>query len=231
MPAQGDRAVHVQKLSVASVVIAAVAFSVPARAADMAPIPVAPIPIALPFDWEGFYVGARTGAATDDVRLPTSLSWFRQRPREPVWVLRCSQTVASTPASPARCARPMRSVACRRGTTGCFPDLICLASRPIFRDRHQFHRADEPAPGDPSAVAQWNDKLTFLARPARKISYIAGPWLFYATGGFAWELDKFTRTRLRRRLRPASPSIDPNALQGGAAVTATHLRAGWSRRG
>jgi hypothetical protein len=45
----------VQKLSVASFLIAAMAFTVPVRAADMPPIPMAPIPIALPFDWEGFY--------------------------------------------------------------------------------------------------------------------------------------------------------------------------------
>src|SRR5271166_4878055 len=77
MPAPGDRGVHVQKLSVASVVIAAVAFSVPVRAADMPPIPVAPIPIALPFDWEGFYVGVHTGTATDDVSFTqTNVSWY-----------------------------------------------------------------------------------------------------------------------------------------------------------
>jgi hypothetical protein len=28
---------------------------------------MAPVPIALPFDWEGFYVGAHTGAVTNDV--------------------------------------------------------------------------------------------------------------------------------------------------------------------
>jgi hypothetical protein len=76
MLAQGDKGVHVQKLSVASVVIAAMAFSVQVRAADMAPIPVSPIPIVLPFDWEGFYVGAHTGAASDNVSFTqTDVTW------------------------------------------------------------------------------------------------------------------------------------------------------------
>jgi hypothetical protein len=58
----------VKDLSVASVVVTAMALmSAPVQAADMAPIPMAPVPIALPFDWEGFYVGVHTGAATDDV--------------------------------------------------------------------------------------------------------------------------------------------------------------------
>jgi hypothetical protein len=78
MPAQGDKAMgaRVKQLTIASVLIAATAFSVPARAADMAPFPRAPIPIALPFDWEGFYVGAHTGTATDDVSFTqTNLTW------------------------------------------------------------------------------------------------------------------------------------------------------------
>ena len=76
MPALGTRGVYVQKLSVASVLIAAAAFSVPVRAADMSPVPMGPIPIALPFDWEGFYVGVHTGTATNDVSFTqTNVSW------------------------------------------------------------------------------------------------------------------------------------------------------------
>jgi opacity protein-like surface antigen len=80
-------------------------------------------------------------------------------------------------------------------------------------------------PGDPSAVAQWNDKVNAFGSVRARFGYIAGPWLLYATGGFGWTLDKFTRTQLTA---PELPFFDPNALQGGAAVTATHLRAGWA---
>ena len=63
-------------LSVASVVITALALSAPVHAADMAPIPMSPVPIALPFDWEGFYVGAHTGAVTNDVSFTqTNVTW------------------------------------------------------------------------------------------------------------------------------------------------------------
>ena len=35
-----------------------------------------PGPIALPFDWEGFYVGAHTGAVTNDVSFTqTNVTW------------------------------------------------------------------------------------------------------------------------------------------------------------
>ena len=143
MPAQGIRGVHVQKLSVASVVIAAVAFSVPARAADMAPIPVSPIPIALPFDWEGFYVGVHTGAATDDVSFTqTNVSWSA---RQTVWA----------PAFPdtQRQYRRVRHAArdqCDRWPAGRVQlgASRTLSVRPrgrYLRDRHQLHSADEPA--------------------------------------------------------------------------------------
>ena len=79
-------------------------------------------------------------------------------------------------------------------------------------------------------MAQWNDKVNVFGTARARLGYIAGPWLFYATGGFGWEYDKLTRTQLTApavwsaRLR----SSTPNALQAGAAVTASHLRAGWT---
>jgi opacity protein-like surface antigen len=70
---------------------------------------------------------------------------------------------------------------------------------------------------------------TFGTARAR-LGYIAGPWLFYATGGFGWEYDKLTRTQLMapEKLAPPFLFVDTNALQSGASVTASHLRAGWT---
>jgi opacity protein-like surface antigen len=85
-------------------------------------------------------------------------------------------------------------------------------------------------PGDPSAVAQWNDKVNTFGTARARLGYIAGPWLFYATGGFGWEYDKLTRTQLMapEKLAPPFLFVDTNALQSGASVTASHLRAGWT---
>jgi hypothetical protein len=82
-------------------------------------------------------------------------------------------------------------------------------------------------------VAQWNDKVNTFGTARARLGYIAGPWLFYATGGFAWEFDKLTRTQLTAPETlvlgpPAILIVDTKALQSDAAVTASHLRAGWT---
>jgi opacity protein-like surface antigen len=82
-------------------------------------------------------------------------------------------------------------------------------------------------PGDPSAVAQWNDKVNLYGSARARLGYIAGPWLFYATGGFGWEYDKLPRTQLTAPTSTGAPFIDINAPFGGTVITASRLRAGW----
>jgi opacity protein-like surface antigen len=218
----------VQKLSVASVVIAAVAFSVPVRAADMPPIPVAPIPIALPFDWEGFYVGVHTGTATEDVSFTqTNITW--------------SCVAGAVCLGPP----PIPTTSVNTGETGTLRATNVIGGLQagynwvvpgpyLFGIEADISGTDISStvltspPGDPSAVAQWNDKVNVFGTARARLGYIAGPWLFYATGGFAWELDKFTRTQLSSSTSAAPLIIDPRSLQLGTAVTATHLRAGWT---
>ena len=215
-----------QKLSVASVVIAAVAFSVPARAADMAPIPVSPIPIALPFDWEGFYVGAHTGTATDDVSFTqTNLSWSASQlglfaPPVP------NSSVNTGESGTLRATNVIGGM--QAGYNWVLPGPYLFGLEADISGTDISSTVLTSPPGDPSAVAQWNDKVNAFGTARARLGYIAGPWLFYATGGFGWEYDKFTRTQLTAPLTAAFRFIDPNALQGGAAVTATHLRAGWT---
>ena len=186
MPAQGDRGVHVQKLSVASVVIAAVAFSVSARAADMAPIScVLPIPIALPFDWEGFYVGAHTGAATDDVSFTqTNVSWICQS---------TAATCLGPPAFPNTNVNTGESGTLRAtnvigglqaGYNWVLPGPYLFGIEADISGTGISSTVLTSPPGDPSAVAQWNDKMNAFGTARARLGYIAGPWLFYATGGF-----------------------------------------------
>jgi opacity protein-like surface antigen len=219
---------HVQKLSVASVVIAAVAFSVPARAADMAPIPVSPIPIALPFDWEGFYVGAHTGSATSDVSFTqTNVSWFDLTIPAP-------GTTTSVNTGESGTLRATNVIGgLQAGYNWVLPGPYLFGVEADISGTDISSTVLTSPPGDPSAVAQWNDKVNTFGTARARLGYIAGPWLFYATGGFGWEYDKFTRTQLSAPFTLTSGAhpillIDPNALSAGAATTASHLRAGWT---
>jgi opacity protein-like surface antigen len=222
---------NVRKLSVASVLIAAVAFSLPAslavRAADMPPIPVAPIPIALPFDWEGFYVGVHTGGATDDVSFTqTNLTWT-------------GNVIPTTSVNTGESGTLHASNAIgglQAGYNWVFPGPYLFGIEADISGTDISSTALTSPPGDPQAVAQWNDKVNVFGSARARLGYIAGPWLFYATGGFGWEYDKFTRTQLSAPVFigpnppgfPVPPFIDINALHGGAVVTASHLRAGWA---
>jgi outer membrane immunogenic protein len=215
----------VQKLSVASVLIAAVAFSVPVRAADMPPIPMAPIPIALPFDWEGFYVGAHTGTATDDVSFTqTNVSWSGNSVVPPPFTLNTSVNTGETGKLGA--SNVIGGI--QAGYNWVFPGPYLFGLEADISGTDISSTALTTPPGDPQAVAQWNDKVNLFGSARARLGYIAGPWLFYATGGFGWELDKFTRTQLSAPNFTVFPFVDTNALQGGTAATATHLRAGWT---
>jgi opacity protein-like surface antigen len=219
MPALGTRGVHVQKLSVASVLIAAVAFSVPVRAADMPPVPMAPIPIALPFDWEGFYVGVHTGTATEDVSFTqTNVSWFGLAP---------PTTTTSRNTGESGTLRATNVIGgLQAGYNWVLPGPYLFGLEADISGTDISSTVLTNPPGDPAAVAQWNDKVNTFGTVRARLGYIAGPWLFYGTGGFGWEYDKFTRTQLTAP--QAGLFIDPNAMQGGAVVTASRLRAGWT---
>jgi outer membrane immunogenic protein len=219
MPAQGTRGVYVQKLSVASVLIAAVAFSVPVRAADMPPISMAPVPIALPFDWEGFYVGAHTGTATNGVSFTqTDINWSGNK--IPTTDVRTGES------GTLRATNVIGGLQAGYNWVLSGPYLFGLEADISATDISSTVLTNPP--GDPFAVAQWNDKVNLYGSARARLGYIAGPWLFYATGGFGWEYDKLTRTQLSAPVTVALPIIDINALQAGSAVTASRLRAGWT---
>jgi opacity protein-like surface antigen len=205
----------VHKLYVTSVLIAAVTFSVPVRAADMAAIPRGPIPVALPFDWEGFYVGAHTGAVTDDVSFTqTNVSWTGL-PAAP-----SSRSVNTGESGSLRASNVIGGV--QAGYNWVLPGPYLFGLEADISGTDISSTVLTTPPGDPSAVAQWNDKMNLYGSVRARFGYIAGPWLFYATGGFGWELDKFTRTQL------TAQAIDTSAMPGGVSVTGTHLRAGWT---
>jgi outer membrane immunogenic protein len=212
----------VKQLSVASVVIMALAVSVPVYAADMPPIPMAPIPIALPFDWEGFYVGVHTGTASDDVSFTqTNVSWTSSTSTPPF----PNSSVNTGESGTLRATNVIGGL--QAGYNWVMPGYLFGIEADISGTDISSTVRTSP-PGDPSAVAQWNDKVNTYGTVRARLGYIAGPWLFYATGGFGWEYDKLTRTQLAAPSFAAAPFVDVNALSGGTAVTASHLRAGWT---
>jgi opacity protein-like surface antigen len=218
----------VKELSIASVVIMASALSVPVQAADMAPIPMAPIPIALPFDWEGFYVGAHTGAATDNVSFTqTNLTWACTAGPVCAGPPPIGNTSVNTGESGTLRATNVIG-GLQAGYNWVLPGPYLFGLEADISGTDISSTALTSPPGDPFAVAQWNDKVNVFGTARARLGYIAGPWLFYATGGFGWAYDKFTRTQLSAPLFAGAPFVDVNALHGGDAVTASRLRAGWT---
>jgi high affinity Mn2+ porin len=62
----------------------------------------------------------------------------------------------------------------------------------------------------PIGVASYADEVEFSGTVRGRLGYAPGPWLFYATGGFAFSYDQFTRTQ------PAGMPAGGTALPGAA---------------
>jgi outer membrane immunogenic protein len=201
------------------------AMAVPVHAADMPPISMAPIPIALPFDWEGFYVGVHTGAVTDSVSFTqTNVTWSGNV------VGGGGGPIPTTSVNTGESGRLRASNVIgglQAGYNWVLPGPYLFGIEADISGTDISSKALTSPPGDPSAVAQWNDKVNTYGSARARLGYIAGPWLFYATGGFGWEYDKLTRTQLSAPTFGAAPFIDINAPFGGTAITASRLRAGW----
>ena len=213
---------HVKKLCVASVVIAAVASSAAVRAADMQPYAVARAPIAVGYDWEGFYVGGHIGAASDhESFIQTDVSY--------------SNLPGGFPSSTSVNTGESGTLGATSVTGGAQIGYNWLISGPLlFGLEADISAAGLSSttrtspPGDPLAVAQWNEKLDLYGSVRARLGWVSGNWLFYGTGGFGWDLDKFTRTQLTAPFNPFTPPfLDINALEGGAVITSTHVRPGW----
>jgi opacity protein-like surface antigen len=224
---------YVKKLFVASVLIAAVALSAPVLAADVAPYSVAKGPIVGGFDWEGFYVGGHIGGVSDHVSFTqTNVGW--------------SGCLFLPPPS-ATCSIPLPLSSVNTGESGSLGATSItgglqmgynwLVSGPVLLGIEAdisgaglSSSALTSPPGDPGAVARWNDKLDVYGSVRTRLGWVSDNWLFYGTGGFGWAYDKFTRTQLTAPIvakPPCFPCVDLNALQAGTVVTHSHVRPGW----
>ena len=59
--------------------------------------------------------------------------------------------------------------------------------------------------------ASYQDQVEFSGTVRGRIGYAPGNWLFYATGGFAYSYDQFTRTQLSGT--PAGGSVQPGSTE------------------
>jgi outer membrane immunogenic protein len=77
-----------------------------------------------------------------------------------------------------------------------------------------------PANGVP--VNSWTEKVDAFGTARARFGYVANNWLFYGTGGFAWNDDTLTRTQL------VSNPLSPVA---GLVVSNSAIRTGWAAGG
>jgi high affinity Mn2+ porin len=88
-------------------------------------------------------------------------------------------------------------------------------------------------------IATYSEQMEFSGTVRGRIGYASGNWLFYATGGFAWTYDQFTRTQLAGT--PAGGTAVPGTVESlfmaprvgwtlGSGVEVA-LSPSWSARG
>jgi opacity protein-like surface antigen len=217
---------YVKNLLVASVVIAAAALSAPAHAADMPPYSVAKGAIVGGFDWEGFYVGGHIGSATNHVSFnQTDVGWTNLPggfPGGPP-----SSTSVNTGESGSLGATSVTG-GLQIGYNWLLPGPLLVGLEADISGAGLSSTTLTSPPGDPGAVASWNDKLDVYGSVRARLGWVSDNWLFYGTGGFGWAYDKFTRSQLTAPIDPVNPPfVDTRALQAGAVVTHSHLRPGW----
>jgi high affinity Mn2+ porin len=60
-------------------------------------------------------------------------------------------------------------------------------------------------------LANYSEQVEFSGTVRGRIGYAPGNWLFYATGGFAWSYDQFTRTQLAGM--PVGGTVQPGGAE------------------
>src|SRR5450631_2109359 len=201
---------QVKKLFVASVAVVAVALSAPVLAADMPPYPVAKGPIVGGFDWEGFYVGGHIGGAWENTTFnQTNVSW--------TGLPGGGSTSVNTGESGSLGGTSITG-GLQIGYNWLIPGPFLFGLEADISGAGLSSTALTSPPGDPLAVAQWNEKVDVYGSLRARLGWVSGDCLFYGTGGFGWDYGKLTRSQLTAPFNVALPFVDTNALQGGTVV-------------
>jgi high affinity Mn2+ porin len=185
----------------------------------------APPPPSAPaaYDWSGFYVGVHVGYAAG------SSNWS------------ATQTGVAAPVVTGSLSM-LNSYDMFRDTGSDLAGFqagynIMLPSRWVLGVEADlsFPSFAEPIPhlisgistlSSPSiGVANYSDQVQFFGTARGRIGYAPGNWLFYATGGFAWTYDEFTRTQIAGT--PAGGVAGPGTVEPVWKAA----RAGWTAGG
>jgi hypothetical protein len=164
---------------------------------------MAPVPIALPFDWEGFYVGAHTGAVTNDLSFTqTNVTWSGSGFRPDPEYQREHQRVRN---------------GLQAGYYWVLPGPYLFGIEADISGTDISSTVLTNPPGDPSAVAQWNDKVNAYGSARARLG---------------WEYD--TSSIVSSRRSPDSPNSQdaaPGASTNPRSPASAHgMRRSWPRQ-
>jgi high affinity Mn2+ porin len=79
--------------------------------------------------------------------------------------------------------------------------------------------ASQSFTGSSVGATKYEDTVDALGTARARIGYDVNHWLYYATGGFAWTYDQFTRTQI---------NDSPSGTPAGTVATAFGWRLGWT---
>jgi opacity protein-like surface antigen len=168
-----------------------------ANAADMSALPQAPMVAPAGYDWYGVYVGAHGGGAR------AQNAWAQTTPG-----FLTSGTITSTGGFGGA----------QIGINNWLvtPHLLLGVEADVSGASLSGDMTTAPGNG---AILGWDENADLLGTLRGRIGYAERNWLVYATGGFAWDRDTFTRTQIQQT------QFSP---QNGDVRTNVGLRAGWT---
>lgn len=183
--------------------LTAMAFAVPAFAADLpareyakSPAVVPPVPY---YDWSGFYVGVNIGG-----------SWGHS-----------SSTNTALDGTNVSSGSRNDSAVIGGGQIGynfmAAPHLLLGVEADI-----QGSSAKNTATS-PDGSNSYASKLDDFGTARGRVGFTQDNWLFYGTGGFAWSYGSVTRTQI-----VAVASVPPIPAAAGTVETVNNARTGWT---
>jgi high affinity Mn2+ porin len=200
----------------------AVAFLRTMGVATAADLPAMPVKAAPPdaFDWTGLYLGTHFGYAAGSSNWSATQTGVAAPPVTGSLSLFNSYDMFRDTGS--------EFAGFQAGYNYMLPSRLVLgmeadASFPAFTETTPHLISGTSTISSPSTgLASYSDQVDFFGTVRGRIGYAPGNWLFYATGGFAWTYDQFTRTQLAGT--PAGGSAVPGTVETALLVP----RAGWT---
>src|SRR5580692_13072387 len=198
-------------------VIGLMALTGSAAAADL-PVKAPPPLVSAAYDWSGFYLGGNFGYAAG------SSHWSATQPGAPAVtgsldMFNSYDMFRDTGSDLAGFQAGYNYMFPSRWVLGVEADI----SFPSFAEPSPHSIGGTSTISSASiGIATYSEQMEFSGTVRGRIGYASGNWLFYATGGFAWSYDQFTRTQLAGT--PAGGTAVAGTVENAFVVP----RAGWT---